>query len=449
MRPRVLLIAAALATAAVPASASAAVTIGSPLVANATNNAPPGSCMVNPCTYTQTDAAVTPLPQYVVPDNVAHGVIVSWSFKASSGNNAIQVLRPQGNGAYVDAGHSPTVPAANGNVAVTTAARLPVQAGDVIGLYNDSNGFVMSTSAVNFFASNVVRSFDPAVAATPATPAAATPFSQLELQATIEPDADADGFGDETQDQCPSDPTLQTACSADLQVTASGTAAGVKAGDIASYTFTVHNAGSSPGANAVLVLSLPAGQTPGSLASTVGSCGGTTCSLGTLANGATAQITLSIPTKAAGTITVSGAASSSVADPNAANNSASASTTVDRPNLTLSALRIFPRRYHRGHALPRVAPHGKATPAAISFTLSEAASVRLSFALIGHRNHALTPQSFTISGRAGENRLIFAGVLPGHHALRVGDYRLTASAVTSDGRRATSSAVRFTLLRRR
>jgi uncharacterized repeat protein (TIGR01451 family) len=446
MSLRAVLIAALVATAAVPASAGAAVTIGSPLVANATNNAPPGSCMVTACTYTQTDAAVVPVAQYVVPDTIAHGVVVGWSFKVSSGSVALQILRPQGAGSYAEAGRSAAVAAGGGNVVVTSATRLPVQAGDAIALYNDANALVMSTSMVNFFASNVVRSFDPAVDATAAAPTGATPYSQLELQATIEPDADADGFGDETQDQCPSDPTRQTACSADLQVAASGTPGRLKAGQIAGYTFTVHNAGSSPAVNATLALTPPAGLSPSSLASTVGSCGGTTCSLGTLASGATAQITFSLATSAVGTITVSGAATSAVADPNPADNSASVSTTVDRPDLTLTALSIFPRRFHRGAAVPRVSAHAKARPAAIRFTLSEAATVRLSFARVGSRNHALTPQSFTVSGRTGDNRLIFAGVLPGHHRLRGGEYRLTASARTSDGRRATSSAVRFTLV---
>lgn len=34
----------------------------------------------------------------------------------------------------------------------------------------------------------------------------------IALVVTVEPDADGDGFGDETQDQCPTNPILQTAC---------------------------------------------------------------------------------------------------------------------------------------------------------------------------------------------------------------------------------------------
>ena len=36
--------------------------------------------------------------------------------------------------------------------------------------------------------------------------------NELQVQATIEPDADNDGFGDETQDQCPTQKTTQGAC---------------------------------------------------------------------------------------------------------------------------------------------------------------------------------------------------------------------------------------------
>ena len=39
--------------------------------------------------------------------------------------------------------------------------------------------------------------------------------NELLVAATIEPDADGDGFGDETQDQCPTQATTQGACDAD------------------------------------------------------------------------------------------------------------------------------------------------------------------------------------------------------------------------------------------
>jgi uncharacterized repeat protein (TIGR01451 family) len=441
MRIRPLITAVLLSAAVVPASASAATTIGSSLVGNATQQAPPGDCMMGPCTYLQTDASTPAVAQYVVPPSIVHGVITSWSFKASSGGDALQVLRPQPNGTYVDVGDSAPEPAAGGNTIATFATRLPVQAGDAIGLFNNSNALVIGHTTS---AANVVHEFDPFVGATPATPSSSTDHSELELQATVENDADDDGFGDETQDQCPIDPLLQTACAADLQVSATGTAK-LQAGQIASYSMTVHNAGSSPAVNATIVLNLPAAVRTSSLSTSVGSCGAGFCALGTLANGASATITFSVATTAPGTFTAAATAQSGFADPNPADNAAGVTTTVEPADLALSGLAVFPKIFHRGNALPHLSPTAKAKPSAIKFTLSEAATVKLSIAQIGRHNHVGTAQSFSIKAPAGDNRLIFSGVLPNHHQLKAGEYRLTASAATSDGRRANAAAVRFTV----
>jgi uncharacterized repeat protein (TIGR01451 family) len=430
-----------------PASAVAAVTIGSPLVAPATNNAPAGRCMTASCTYTQTDATLAAAPQYVVPAGIANGVITSWSFKASSGDNAIQVLRLQGGGAYLDVGHSEVVLAAGSSTSATSATRVPVKGGDAIGLFNDSNALVMNTNMISLPASNVVRTFDPAVSTTtPSSPLAATPNSQLELQATIESDADGDGYGDETQDDCTNDPGLHTACSSDLQVTGSGAPTSLKAGRIAHYTYSVRNVGSSPATNAGFAVTLPGGAQPGSMSSSIGSCGAFTCALGTLLKGTTATISFSVATLKVGTLTVTGRGASTVADPNPSNNSASVSTTVTHPDLVLNDLSVYPRRFTRGNGLPRVSGRSMPHPTAIKFSLSEAATVRFAIARIGTRNHALNPRAFAVQGRAGANRVIFAGVLPGHVKLRAGHYRLTASAMTADGRRARSASVLFAML---
>ena len=44
------------------------------------------------------------------------------------------------------------------------------------------------------------------------TPEYETVGSAMNLQAVIEPDADGDGYGDQTQDLCPIDPTVHAAC---------------------------------------------------------------------------------------------------------------------------------------------------------------------------------------------------------------------------------------------
>jgi hypothetical protein len=60
------------------------------------------------------------------------------------------------------------------------------------------------------------------------------PTGELLVQGTIEPDADGDGFGDETQDQCPSQATTQGPCD---NTAPSVSGAGVSAG-VLSYTLS-------------------------------------------------------------------------------------------------------------------------------------------------------------------------------------------------------------------
>ena len=63
---------------------------------------------------------------------------------------------------------------------------------------------------------------------------------RLNIAATLEADADADGFGDETQDACPADPALQDApcdrVAPDTQITQSPEAKGRK--KTATFAFT-------------------------------------------------------------------------------------------------------------------------------------------------------------------------------------------------------------------
>jgi uncharacterized repeat protein (TIGR01451 family) len=86
---------------------------------------------------------------------------------------------------------------------------------------------------------------------------------QLELvyNADVEPDADGDGFGDETQDLCAADPTRQTACVADLAVRGTATPASVRFGRTLHYTFTVTNLGAGP-AESVVLTAIASARTP-------------------------------------------------------------------------------------------------------------------------------------------------------------------------------------------
>jgi hypothetical protein len=89
----------------------------------------------------------------------------------------------------------------------TYPTRIPVQAGDVIG-YFASTAFNSCTVAAPGYDYSYFLG-DPAPGSTDTYALYAGAY-QPDIAATLEPDADGDGFGDETQDQCPSDPQIQT-----------------------------------------------------------------------------------------------------------------------------------------------------------------------------------------------------------------------------------------------
>ncbi len=97
------------------------------------------------------------------------------------------------------------------------------------------------------------------------------------------------------------------------------------------YTINVSNGGPATAIGASLTDTLPAGATFVSASASQGSCSGSgpvTCSLGALANGGAASATLVVKAGAAGTMTNTAAVSHAAGDPVAANNTATATTTV-------------------------------------------------------------------------------------------------------------------------
>ena len=120
--------------------------------------------------------------------------------------------------------------------------------------------------------------------------------------------------------------------SADVAVTKTGPAT-VVAGSNVTYTVTAANNGPSAAQNFTVNDTLPGGTAFVSATPTQGSCGGTTtvtCNLGTIANGATATITLVVSTTGATPGSISNTASGTAAtgDPVPGNNSGTAVTSV-------------------------------------------------------------------------------------------------------------------------
>ena len=129
--------------------------------------------------------------------------------------------------------------------------------------------------------------------------------------------------------------TTTVTTSADLGVTKADSPDPVTAGTDLTYTIGITNTGPSDAPGVTLTDPIPAGTSFVSATPSTGSCAGTTtvsCNLGTLANGASASVTLSVhvgSAVAAGTVLSNTAtASSGVSDPNASNDSATATTTV-------------------------------------------------------------------------------------------------------------------------
>ena len=158
-----------------------------------------------------TACSTTVIPQlpadvrYAAPHD---GVITSWSHQANSivgGTLKFKVLRPLGGSNYLAVGDS-DVKTPVANQLNTYATRIPVRQGDWIGLRAQG---VACTSNVSASGSSLFSTADVA----PGASASFNPSNRrIDLSASLEADADGDGYGDTTQDKCPSDASTQGTC---------------------------------------------------------------------------------------------------------------------------------------------------------------------------------------------------------------------------------------------
>jgi len=195
------------AVSAVTAStAAAATTVGSPSLSSSGTDFL--TCTTAPCVLVQDqiDGADVATPK---------GVITSWSVRNAAGTIALRVLRER-SGEYV-AGelHATNISESAGETSggsdsapESFDARQPVEAGDYIGIT------LVSGSEIGYLSgSGDERLFeidgDPTLTNVDST----TPYNlETLVSASVEPDADGDGFGDESQDGCPSRADTQAAC---------------------------------------------------------------------------------------------------------------------------------------------------------------------------------------------------------------------------------------------
>jgi hypothetical protein len=147
----------------------------------------------------------SPGSSYEAPFN---GVITSWSYQAPASAPPplrLKFYRRVGTSndyLVVDRSHFEAI---TGGTLNSFPTRLSVHAGDLIGAAY--SGLTPAEDAAPGFQIAQLVLSDPG----PGTTATfGAPFSaRLDISAGLEPDADNDGYGDETQDQCPTDPSSQ------------------------------------------------------------------------------------------------------------------------------------------------------------------------------------------------------------------------------------------------
>ncbi|MFZ0090087.1 MAG: DUF11 domain-containing protein, partial [Solirubrobacteraceae bacterium] len=125
-------------------------------------------------------------------------------------------------------------------------------------------------------------------------------------------------------------------CRADLSITKTASAPIVGPGGQLAYTLVVQNHGPDAAFDVQVSDAIPAGLTVTSAQPSQGSCtvaGAITCSLGTLADGGSAQIlvTVNVAISASGSVTNCAVTSASQTDSNPGNNSSCATTTIVTP----------------------------------------------------------------------------------------------------------------------
>lgn len=180
---------------------------------------PGGSCM-GTVVFVQTEAVGD--PSYAVPPGGS--VITGWSHKANlaSGRElGLKLLRSQGDGTFTVVGGS-EMEVLEPSTVNTFPTRVPAQGGDLLGLWigNPPMGGPLdfgggASCAFGAASGNTLHmGFYGAEPAVGATSALGGDYSgmRLNVTATVEPDVDVDGYGDESQDGCPADAATQDAC---------------------------------------------------------------------------------------------------------------------------------------------------------------------------------------------------------------------------------------------
>jgi len=134
------------------------------------------------------------------------GVIVNWGVRVETGlgqlGQQLEVFRPAGNGEYTKVAESAVETFHEGFDEYRT--RIPVQAGDVVGLYGAGGTFYCNNGPSS-------RAEGP-IAVGETRPFAVDGGIKPAVSSVVEEDLDGDGYGDFSQDGCPNSALFQTSC---------------------------------------------------------------------------------------------------------------------------------------------------------------------------------------------------------------------------------------------
>jgi hypothetical protein len=192
---------------ATPAAGEAATEFGSKL-----NEIPTDGTYCDPCTMW--NAGLYPGGPGTVTAP-ADGVVVRFTIRkvagpSTAGGIRLRVIRAAGS-LWSAVGSSASVTPLNQTGLESFETRVPIRAGDFIGLdFPSYSGYDVLTRDVFLADGRVTAPLLPDDG-TP-TPQGGTNDWELALRGTLEPDADHDGFGDETQDLCPGRAGPNTGC---------------------------------------------------------------------------------------------------------------------------------------------------------------------------------------------------------------------------------------------
>lgn len=146
------------------------------------------------------------------------GVITSWKISLVPVPfvlpQQLKIFRPTGNPSQFQVVGESAVSSVVSGVN-TFATRIPIQAGDRIGLFANSQFgalFCAETAETETPGNSIGFVLGTPTVGSTATLAGSVPDSLVPAAVVIEPDADGDGFGDETQDACPQSAAVQVAC---------------------------------------------------------------------------------------------------------------------------------------------------------------------------------------------------------------------------------------------